>query len=270
MTIKAQIENILNEVVTAEYTLKNPPKYEMRCSTLSKFCQIAFLISKIENDLEREYFTKDFYCSVGTAVHSVLQKWLGIKHYLYGLWECPICNKIQEGFGPKHCDNTLCIYKEYELSWKGMSGHCDGLILLNNQFYILEFKTISLKSLQERRKQNKPFFFHSNQVNMYVLMGQKLKLPKPLIGGIIIYIARDNPKHFLVFVQSGVDLESINNVITLYQDVEIRNKTGNFKGIVKACSNLQDAQYCPYKSLCFKGDVELYLKNLWALYHGKK
>lgn len=268
--VKFCVEEMISNTINEIRILDTPFKKEPRCSSLSKFCQIATLIPLIENKLEQESCMQDFYCEIGTAVHSVMQKWMGVKNYLYGLWECPKCRSIQEGFSPKKCCNKLCIYKEYSLNWRGISGHCDGIISIDSLFYILEFKTISLKGLKEREELKRPYYFHSNQVNMYLLMAQKLKLPNPLVGSVIVYIARDNPNKFAVFPKTGIDLDTVNLTYKLYKEMIEMLETRNITNIVKSCNTIKDAYYCPYKSLCFKGNIKDYLRNLWKLYEEKK
>ena len=271
--IELTVEAMIAETVKASRELSHPPKRELRSSALSHFCQIAFMIPWIERKPEDEHFTKDFYCGIGTAVHSSLQKWMGFKSHLYGKWKCPECCKIvKEGFGPVIHYNTrcnfLCTYEEYDLSWKGLTGHCDGIIIIDNKCYILEFKTISLEGLRRHIKTNEPDEFHSNQVNMYVLMGQKLALPYPLVGAVIVYIARDNPKKHAAFLKEGVNFRDVQEALRQYKQAGQMVASGNFKDVVRRCKNLGDAPFCAYKSMCFRGNVEEHLAKYWELYRG--
>lgn len=265
--VELAVEAMMKDTVEATRLLSHPPKQEARCSSLSSFCQVAFMIPYIENALEGEYFTKDFYCEIGTAVHSSLQKWFGFKKHLYGLWKCIKCNKIiKEGFGPVIHHNKLCIYEEYDLKWKDLTGHCDGIIIVDKKCYILEFKTTSLRGLKERIENNEPYDYHANQVNMYVLMGQKLKLPYPLVGAVIVYIARDNPKKYAAFLKEGVNFENVREVLSQYKKSTEMLSSGNFENVIRKCKKFNDAPFCAYKSICFQGDIEKTLKKLWNLY----
>ena len=269
--ISIAVESMMKATVEASNQLNQPLKVVARSSTLSHFCQVSFLIPLIEGAYEEETFTKDFYCDVGTAVHSVLQKWFGLTGNLYGLWKCPVCDKIiKEGFGPvyhKPC-NSICIYDEYSLNYKELTGHCDGIVIVDNKCYILEFKTISLKGLNDRILKNEPIDYHSNQINMYVLMAQKLQLPYPLVGAVIIYIARDNPSKYAAFFQGGVSISDVKNTLEQYRDAVKMLKSGTFTNVIKKCASFRDANFCPYKSICFRGNIEDTLAAYWSTYNG--
>lgn len=258
------VDSIIESAVTASRKLDAPPAREMRCSTVSKFCQIAFMLTLLENNLEVETFTKDFYCDVGTAVHSVMQKWLGITKDLYGMWQCDICKKINTGFGSiKCCENKLCIYKEYDLEWNGLKGHCDGLLLIDGEFYILELKTIGTKGLSYRNTYG-PYWYHKNQANMYVFMGQKLKLPHPLVGYAIVYIERDDPNKFKSFVTKGIDFNSIKETVSNYKQAENMVLSGNFKNVIMCpnCNQDDKDRFCSYRDIC-SDNIEKRLYDLW-------
>jgi len=257
----------MKETIEANRELSHPLKIEARCSSLSSFCQVFFLMTWIEDKFEEESFTKDFFCNIGTVVHSVVQKWLGITENLYGKWKCIKCNKIiHEGFGPVICEcKNLCEYEEYELSYNILTGHCDGLFLINKKFYIFELKTISTRGLTERIKERQPYYYHSAQSNMYTLMAQKIKLPYPLVGNVIVYLTRDNPFKFKAFVHEGIDLNTVKETIRDYKKAIKMMETGEFKKIVQHCKSYEESKNCPYKSICFQGNVDNILKNFWDL-----
>jgi len=265
--IEMSINKIVEDVLKSKVELSACALSEMRSSSLSDFCQIRFMLTWIECKKEEDSFMKGFFCDIGTVVHSLVQKWLGLKGYLYGLWKCPVCEKIvKEGFGPIRCCNgNLCVYEEYSLIWKGMTGHCDGLLLINNEFYILELKTISVRGLQERCKLEEPIDYHYNQVNMYTLMGQKLELPYPIVGGVVLYIQRDNPSRYKAFPQKGIDLKKVQDTIRDYKLAKNMVLTGKFKNVIKKCKKYNDSPYCPYKGTCFREGLEEFVTKMWEL-----
>lgn len=256
-TMTKKISKIVESSITLDYSLAKV----CRSSLLSNFCQVETLFDLINDKKEEESFTKDFYCEIGTAVHSVLQKWFSINKQLYGLYKCNVCNSIIEGNGPIYCCNKLSVYEEYSLKYKNLTGHCDGIVILDEKCYLLEFKTISTKGLEERIKENKAYNYHSNQLNIYMLMGQKLKLPFPLIGGFIIYISRDNPRKTASFLQTGIDVIKIKNTLNQFNNTKIIFEKGCFENVNKRCNNFKDAGFCDYKSLCFRDDVRKTLKQ---------
>lgn len=258
------IETQFKQMINASYTLEGiKPSSTPRCSMLSKFCPVAFAIGQLQGYVE-ESFTKDFYCSIGTETHSIVQKWLGISGFLYGNWMCLKCGRfIEEGFGPvKHC-GEYCVCQEYQLNYNILSGHCDGILEEDGEFYIMELKTISLNGLKQRIKENKPYEYHKNQVDFYTFMAQKLKLPKPIVGYAIIYIARDNPNIIKVFKKKGVDLNKIKQTIKLFKDTEQMLTTGNFTGVQKYCPENEIDTFCSYRSICTRPDIEDELEQMY-------
>lgn len=259
MNIETQFKHIIEHT----YEIKIKPSNAPRCSSLSKFCPVSFVIGQMQRVIE-ESCSKDFYCSVGTAVHSVIQTWAGIRGHLYGKWRCSQCERlIYEGFGPvEHC-GVYCDYEEYQLNYKILSGHCDGILEEDNEFYVMELKTISLGGLQKRIKENKPYDYHCAQANFYTLMSQKLKLPKPLVGYTIIYIARDNPNIIKVFKHKGVDLNKVKSTIKLFKETQQMLETGIFKNIQKYCPENEIDTFCTYRSICTRPDIEDELRRLY-------
>jgi hypothetical protein len=262
MTFESQLKQIVN----SSYTLDNIKLSSApRCSMLCKFCPVAFVIGQIQGDSVGESFTKDFYCSIGTVVHSTIQRWLGISGFLYGNWVCSKCGCfIDEGFGPiKHC-GEYGLYEEYQLNWDILSGHCDGIIEQDNEFYVLELKTISLSGLNTRVKENKPYEYHEAQANFYTFMAQKLKLKYPIVGHAIIYITRDNPNIIKVFRKKGVDFKKVKETVKLFKDTQQMLITGDFNNIQKYCSENELDISCPYRSICSRKDIQKVLEEMFV------
>lgn len=97
-------------------------------------------------------YCKDFYCGIGTSVHSAVQKWLPIANpgILMGNWECKYCGKwvkdencykgrrwvnfiVYNKVGPINCPKCKrrMEYSEFELVFPDgkITGHTDGLLL---------------------------------------------------------------------------------------------------------------------------------------------
>lgn len=263
MTLDTQFKMMTEKV----YSMDKKPSAIARCSSLSKFCPVAFAVSQIQGYIE-ESMSKDFYCEIGTATHSVVQKWLGISGFLYGHWVCSKCGRhVYEGFGPfKHCDE-YCTYEEYQLQWDILSGHCDGILMENDEFYVLELKTISLSGLNIRVKEDRPYEYHEAQANFYTFMGQKLKLPKSLVGYVIVYIARDNPNKFKVFKHKGVNFNKIKETVKLFKETQIMLQSGVFENITKYCTDAHLDTYCPYRSICTRNDISKALGEMFCHLH---
>lgn len=258
------IDTQFKQCVEKTFSTDKKPSAAARCSMLSHFCPVAFTVSQIQGVVE-ESMSKDFYCEIGTATHSVVQKWLGVSGFLYGHWVCSKCGiHVHEGFGPvKHC-SEYCTYQEYQLSWDILSGHCDGILMEDDEFYILELKTISLNGLKERIEQDSPYLFHSAQANMYAFMGQKIGLPKPLVGYAVIYIARDNPNKFKVFKHKGVDFNKIRETVKLYKEAQRMLQNGVFENITRYCLETELDTFCPYRSICSREDISKVLGEMFC------
>lgn len=120
----------------------------------------------------------------GTVVHEQIQKWLGIAGLLYGQWACPltsvkeckhITNPILISDGkplkcPKH--GHQLIYHEFEINYKGISGHPDGLLTLTGKppYILVEFKTAAGDGYGDFpgfHAMRKPYWKHVEQSNLY-------------------------------------------------------------------------------------------------------
>lgn len=205
-----------------------PPRFRL---SSSPFCQYKFLFQWYDyvtsGMIDLWDYPADFYTGIGTAIHSMLQKWIPICNpglYL-GNWKCPECGKlIQSAVGPKFCDKCgrWMRYEEYEYNegWY-FSGHWDGVIItdtnliktlginINNtkpldkylrtckvpvQVAITEYKSAGsykAKRLGGPTPENKA------QAMMYVpCAARKLReegLNVEVIGSIVKYLSRDNP-----------------------------------------------------------------------------
>jgi len=182
---------------------------EFRASSLP-FCPRAFWLDKKLQPATRRSFTEEVRLWRGHGIHNCLQYWLGQAGILFGDWECPICKLtlgsdyvVHDVLGPPgQCplhDVTL-RYREYELSYEGLSGHPDGLSPDSadvGAFSLLEFKTLQHRkhrgsSYPDWLTIKKPYPPHIEQANAYACMIQEAKgfrITKVLIW----YISIDRP-----------------------------------------------------------------------------
>jgi hypothetical protein len=148
---------------------------------------------------------------VGTALHAWYQnEYLSKMGILWGRWECSHCHYFQFGFTPKTCSNPACsdssrhfIYREVPVlsPLEGCElpavGHSDGLILIENRWYVLEIKTINsfgFGSLDE------PYESHKLQAQIYAelivqskIRNYKSDVPSPIpVGIIFLYIQKND------------------------------------------------------------------------------
>ena len=161
----ASSRNLWNEVSAASITTGEQKVMQTRGSSLP-FCKRMFWLAKKLGPFEMgSNFRGDVCLDRGHAIHATVQKWIGRAEFLYGNWECPICAvlaKYKQGqthvetdrFGPPGCCPTHrkveLVYQEYELAYKGLTGHPDALIRtkLNLDYpdVLGEFKTCGFKT----------------------------------------------------------------------------------------------------------------------------
>jgi len=125
-----------------EKTNKAP---DIRASSMP-FCPKKFLFKFYEflDNGSRWDFFGDFYCNIGTSIHSTVQKWVPLASpgYLLGDWRCRKCKRIVAcSVGPFPCPNcgTLMSYQEFSLKFLDapVTGHCDGVII--DKLFALEW-----------------------------------------------------------------------------------------------------------------------------------
>lgn len=207
-----------------------PP--EIRPSSMP-FCPTKFLLKNLEylnNNITWDYFG-DFFCDIGTSIHSTLQKWLprGMPGVIVGNWYCKHCNtKLIALVGPVVCNcGHMMTYHEFTITFKDASvrGHTDG-ILLDYEFiksvygfdpstnpkkvnklirskklkhkipaYILEYKSSNFWFIKNAKA---PKNEHRCQATIYTSAFKKSKEAYglhgiDLVGFIIKYYARENP-----------------------------------------------------------------------------
>ena len=192
---KKIIEKVNNANVKSIQTLPS-----LRGSALP-FCGIKYMIDylKVKNKVDIEDivdFNTLFYLSFGTYTHEFIQQLLGINGKMYGKWICENdkCKDIHEG---KYTSCSKCgsqkKYIEYNIYYKGFSGHIDGIVKIKNKYYVIEFKTTSK---QNQKKLTQPYYNHLLQASSYAYVlakNEKKNEPKMLVDGIIIcYINRED------------------------------------------------------------------------------
>lgn len=194
------------------------------------FCHFKLLIMALEyiNKASKWNYNGDFYCDIGTAIHSTLQKWSprAKPNSILGNWKCSKCDIHLYGkLGPVECPKCYnnMEYEEFLLDFINCNaqGHCDGILLdtdyINKKFgeispvklqtliyktsskipaYILEYKSTGFWFI---KNSSKPKIDHKIQASCYASCS-KIALPKnygilglDVKGCIIKYVSRENP-----------------------------------------------------------------------------
>jgi len=183
--------NVMHEqnIKCYEYSNRKP---EIRASNMP-FCprQFIFKYRDYYNQEETWDFLGDFYCNIGTSIHSTLQKWIPMANpgFFLGNWKCRRC-KIFISFkvGPQYCPNcgNLMEYREFLLNFidAPVGGHCDGVILSKN----------------ETNRLCEKYYKHVSILNINKLINSKKKIKIPA----------------LVFEAKSTGLWTIKNISTPY------------------------------------------------------
>lgn len=192
----------------------------------SEFCGVCEREAVINTLLcvEREEIepTLSRIFDVGTALHSWTQnRYLGLMGILWGKWECLRCGSVKWGFMPKECDNclakaiehgeTIITYKEVPIHGKlegcdgALEGRSDGLVILNNEWFVFEFKTINsngfnfLRTAMKKHVQQGRIYIEAIRRNMIRGLPPGISCPYPK-GIIFLYFCKDTSeyKEFLI------------------------------------------------------------------------
>ncbi len=143
------------EIITGTELSEKAP--ELRASNMP-LCPKKFVYQYIEylqGNATWDYLG-DFFCDIGTSVHSSVQKWLprSANALLMGNWRCDHCGKpkktkkgvyyikpfiVYNRIGPVRCPKCKreMLYDEFVLNVTDapITGHCDGLLLDKDYVY---------------------------------------------------------------------------------------------------------------------------------------
>lgn len=248
--------------------------YQFRASSIP-VCQWYVCLSKIYKNYPADLppdstgFLFDYFVTVGTAVHTVYQRWLGRFGYLYGHFKCTTCGAMEKNrLGwPEKCPTEKCEgnnweYVELSLHDAVMdiglkSAHCDGLLHFDwmepDTYYLVDFKTCSLKTLpspKERFKEEHHIkyltqtgFYH------YILT----KMGYKIIGTIFLMIPRDKPTQStpIIYDQSSMAERIFHSVAEEYKQAEEAAVLRDMTSITQACHTANDKPDCPFNEVCF-------------------
>jgi hypothetical protein len=205
---------------------------------------------------DAESFRMDFYCDIGTAVHAVMQKWLGRANAIYGNWACqnPKCNHydevvVEDILGVQSCPHCgkETIYEEYQLSHpSGLSAHPDGLLPYDDGYILWEFKTCDFTS-----KKTRPRYNYLLQTNVYANLLEAKGFDIKAI--VIVYISRVHPdfKFFITKPNPKVFEETIKR----YTDATQALLDGDFPEGLCHTESDAGAYECVWRKNCFAHDV---------------
>jgi len=236
---------------------------------------------------EETSFIMDSFAAQGPAIHEHLQKWLGISGILLGRWCCAReehtgdagCSVVlpsptdatQVLLGPQfHCGYPM-KYVEIEPTCKfrvkvadeqvdvNFSGHCDGILKIDNKYLVLEIKTKTTSALRDIRSKNLPILEHYHQVNSYrYTIPKYLSIPSDQFHDymVIWYFDRadisNNEPIVVPFNPSVFEREVEAHAVT---DYLIQHRM--WDRLIGICPNADSRPHCPHNNLCFGSNKKL-------------
>lgn len=186
----------IDQIFATTSEVEGVAKNEVRASSLP-FCARKYVIHRT-CDLEPlavGTFVRDCFLELGTALHTVAQRYLSLGGVLWGYWLCDKC-EARKGpeIGPLYCCDQLMVYEELAFSHPcGLTGHADGIWL--EQKALLEIKGCYPGKLERMAANDEPVVEHwLYQANFYLHEANKLPdIPVQLDKIILIYIDRGLP-----------------------------------------------------------------------------
>lgn len=230
----APLSKLVNEAMTSEVVLPRGRGPEFRPSSFPSCPIINWMkltrFKHLGNTEALHYFGMEYYTSVGTTVHEKIQYFMGFTGKMWGHWKCinptckeahkaadkldPLGNIIAEGKPTRRCTtNNKCpecaepmFYIEFTLKFRGVKGHIDGIVKLDNgKWIVLDYKTTSMKKV---RKGLFPEKKHLHQLPFYTYVLEKKygkKYGMKIDHFSLIYIPRDNPRAFFEYKEKWTD-----------------------------------------------------------------
>lgn len=214
-TLYAQAMNGTRTTVRGRVPAVRPSSFPM-CPILTwkKFVKGTSLEEfREEESCGGHYFTK-----VGTIAHENIQYWMGMNGKMYGHWKCinPTCAEYpatldlydKKGKLVRPGKNTLeettqnecpcCLepmeYIELEIVYKGICGHVDGVIMLDDgTVWVIDYKTTTRTKIDSGKL---PERVHLKQLPAYCYILQE-RYGMKVSGFSLLYLTRDNPYNFL-------------------------------------------------------------------------
>jgi len=128
-------------------------KSEFRISSFP-YCPIRSLLFKGDGYIP---FSMEFFTSIGTAIHTTLQKYLRHGNFKNKIFSCWKIVETGEVIGPCRFDdipakyhNYTIEYEEITINYNGLSGHVDLVMeLLPGKYVVIDFKSTNLRKTQK-------------------------------------------------------------------------------------------------------------------------
>ena len=184
-----------------EIPAKIPAPYPSRFP----LCSLLVLDDLLPNAKQTSTFLSDAYTNMGTGLHNAMHLWLGArnssKQRLLGNWTCKECGEFREFSTISVCPTceTACVYGELKVSWKGVRGYLDCVVLDEaNRISIIDYKTTTDYGVNHKGVEGYRLAY-VYQLFAYAFLffktfGRQLKA-KPGAAS-LLFVSRNNPHKF--------------------------------------------------------------------------
>ena len=184
----------------------------------------------------------------GTAIHAVVQRWLGKAGILFGDWVCPECSfliKDHLGLPSEVCPDHKreLRYQERRIDYQGLILKPDGILKPKERSILLEIKTTSSYSYQGTKE---PREKHVYQANAYACVLRELGFD--LAGAWIWYVSVDNPLRDVKSFAFSPDEKKFKDCLKTMQ--MIRDKVADDRPLVMLCPKDRLDPWCIYHQIC--------------------
>lgn len=287
-----QLETLVEKSLGDDAKIIKPYRgMEIRASGLP-FCQREYVLSNLANcdeTFEDEGFFGNACMSMGTALHSVTQRFLGRSGMLFGHYQCPICRQVTRNvLGPVWCkmkscrkegkykrdvfvgeEGVECVYEEYSIVHPcGLTGHPDGVLIIKDKAICSEAPIVALlevkgSNFMSMRKMTDPvikhwhhqanFYFHA--FNEFLSDEVGFKLEKILF----MYVDRGIPANKKFFLRDAVEESYVSTVKAIKK---AKKKLALNVLPDRSCNDAKEGEEkrCKLVNLCFSSDAHIQQK----------
>jgi len=188
---------------------------------------------------------------LGHSIHDMYQnKILGQAGVLFGKWKK--AGQLIKGFYP----GEGWLYEEPRIKWPkyNMSGYCDGIVVIDGSFYLLEIKSSNSQSFKYMKAIKTPRESHVKQAQLYIHAPNDLELDQELKGCIILYINKDTGEELEFFIKK--DQSTIQPILDAITEAKNDLENNIIQSRLSECktSRSKRAKDCLSCTQCFMRD----------------
>lgn len=183
----------------------------------------------------------------GHSVHHKYQRWLQEMGILWGKWRCKECHNEWNATSPDECPSCRSRkvrYREVQLTDPGsmIAGHSDGVVILDNQYKMIEIKTVGISTLrfeafklfdkfqQERLTPDELWFLIKRPFSTHIRQGQiYMHLAKTLYPELDI--------NEIIFIYEWKPTQDVKEFVVQYNPDLISNILSGAASTVEALNN---------------------------------